>query len=183
MSRPLPRSRKPSSRRRRLAPRLEWSRRSGNPRAGGRRQEPETARGYVTIAMVDNVVAAATVKSVLRSSLSFGGIRAARASAAYAPQIATEALVSNAKRHFRPNIPAVANPIAIVTATSEQTRAMVPSPRKARFSTVMRRPRSATPTRNTVVEAKAMPATHRSSYARKLKLTPISSANSITGAP
>ncbi len=134
------------------------------------------------MASVDSTLTPITVKLSAFSRWGCGGMAAASASAADAPQIAVAPPESRPKVLRKPSMRATPIEIRMVSATETTTPATGCQPSAEMSPKVMRRPSSATPQRSTVRAVKATPAAQLVSVARKFIETPSSNANSIIGA-
>ena len=152
------------------------------PACAGSSPAARAISGYTTIAIVDSALTPMIVKLSALSRCGCGGIAAASAIAAEAPQIAVAPPESTPKAVRKPISRAATIEMPIVSATEATTPSTGCQPSAAISPPVMRSPSSATPQRSTVRALKATPGAHWPSD-RKFIAMPSSSANSITGAP
>ena len=109
------------------------------------------------MAMVDNTVTATTANKVNRSFALVCGNTAAMASAADAPQMATDPPDKIPSSRLRPSLRAHHTPITMVSTRADRTIRPTSTPSRPTCSIVMRAPKRATPMRNTVRAQKSTP--------------------------
>ena len=135
------------------------------------------------MATVLSVVTAITTNSVSRCDVLPGGSTVLMATAAEAPQMATEPPVRAPNQRLKPNALAIRTPKARVDSTARHTPKTVCQPSMRTSPMAILRPSSATPMRSTVPAENSTPGRQAGCSRRKLKASPSSKAINIAGAP
>lgn len=135
------------------------------------------------MANVLRVVTPITTSKVSSSRSLYDGKIEEIAKAAEAPQIATANPDRTPNLRFYFSILAINTPNKIVQATVANIPIIDAYPSSITFANIIRSPRRATPTRNTVRDINSTPLLQRSSSEKKFNDIPISNARSIVGPP